>query len=183
MYLAVANFHDGSGVFTIASELFRWDGSQFVTHQKFLTKGAMDLEYFSPRPGDHYLVLVVANHYDDAAFSYSCDSDVFKWEDASAMLIQHQTVPTHGAAGIDHYQIGTDNYIVFANQQTDSTNVINSDIYKWDAASTLLQIEQQIVTRGAHGWRAFTVPSTGASYLAVANHNDGSQTLLDSELY
>ncbi|CAE7201287.1 TSPEAR, partial [Symbiodinium sp. KB8] len=72
-------------------------------------------------------------------------------------------------------------YLVLANQRDDSSNSIDSKVYRWDDASSTFLWMQNIPTKGAYGWAAFSMD--GIQHLVVANAYDGSSFNTDSKVY
>ncbi len=95
-----------------------------------------------------------------------------------------QTIPTNGAREFTAFSVDGTTYVALANMTNGSTSNINSRLYRFEPsnpdASKLVAI-QDIPTKGAAGWEAFTV--SGTTYLLVANQIDGTNHSTNSVLY
>lgn len=90
-----------------------------------------------------------------------------------------QPIPTNGAMDFEFFRIDDHAYLAVANAYNDSTNNIDSKIYRWDG-NTFVEF-QSIPTSGAADWEFFTIGTD--VYLTVANYQNGSTTNIDSEIY
>lgn len=170
-YLASANHHDGV-TYNVNSEIYKWDGTNFVPFQSLSTTGANDEEFFTI-DGTHYLA--ITNYSSDSSFNI--DSEIYTWNGTEFIL--YQTIPTNGAADWEYFTINNDHYLAVANYRNDSTRNIDSKIYKWDGSYFIL--EQSIPTHGARDWQHFIIGED--HYLAVANHHNDSLHSINSEIY
>ena len=96
----------------------------FEKFQEIPTKGAGAVKLFSI--GDD-LFLVFANYHGDNS-GYKAKSVVYKM--ANKRFVRIQTLPTHGAYGIEHFTIDGVHYMAIANHY-DGSYKQNSVIYKW----------------------------------------------------
>ena len=174
-YLAIANEANGS-TFNINSKIYKWDVSSFVEIQAIPTNGAIDWESFVI-DGETYLA--VANYYDGTTLNI--DSKIYKWDGAS--FVEIQAIPTNGAVEWESFVINGEIYLAVANHgydyRSDFAGITDSKIYKWEGVS-FVEI-QAIPTKAAADWESFSI--NGATYLAVANVQDGSTRNIDSQIY
>jgi len=92
---------------------------------------------------------------------------------------QYQLVPATRAADVEFFTLAGGSYLALANSGNDSTNEIDSMIYKWDG--TGFADYQAIPTRGAADWEFFTIADE--CYLAVANSGSDLTHNVDSIVY
>ncbi|CAE7941654.1 TSPEAR [Symbiodinium necroappetens] len=176
-HLAVANYFDGSSR-NIDSKIYKWNdaSSTFLEMQSIPTKGARRWTAFSMNGTQH---LAMANHFDGS--SYNIDSKIYKWSDTSSTFVEIQSIPTRGALDFTAFSMDGTQHLAVANYFDGSSHNIDSKIYKWnDASNTFLEM-QNISTKGAHGWAAFSID--GNQHLVVANQNDDSSHNLESKIY
>ena len=93
-------------------------------------------------------------------------------------FVQNQTLPTHGAFGIEHFVIDKVHYMAIANHY-DGGYKQNSVIFKWRGGK--FEEFQLFSTNGASGFKFFIIE--GEHYLAFAEYHDGSTTTIDSFVY
>ncbi|KAM6912512.1 thrombospondin-type laminin G domain and EAR repeat-containing protein-like [Xenentodon cancila] len=180
-YLAVANHRQGNNNHTIDSVIYKWRKStkSFEVHQKLLTLGAYDWEFFTV---GQYHFLVVANAFDGV--TTSVDSVIYVWIDGTFQIFQ--TIKTYCATDWEMFQIGSRVFLVVANGHRlhgngSSQYTINSTIYELDMSGQLFVRFQDIVTYSAVDWEFF---SLGEEYfLVVANSFNGESYSLNSILY
>ncbi|MBN2132180.1 MAG: M28 family peptidase [Sedimentisphaerales bacterium] len=91
----------------------------------------------------------------------------------------NQIVPATRAAGMEFFTLAGDSYLALANSGNDSTNEIDSMIYRWDG--TGFADFQAIPTLGAADWEFFVIGDE--RYLAVANSRDDLTHNVDSIVY
>ena len=116
-----------------------------------------------------------ANYRGDRT-NHKAESVVYKLE--NGRFGQNQTLPTHGAYGIEHFIIDKVHYMAIANRYDDSFKQ-NSVIYKWGGSN--FEEFQLISTNGASGFKFFTIE--GEHYLAIAEYHDDSTYSIDSFVY
>jgi hypothetical protein len=172
-YLVVANYRNDA-IHNINSQLYQWDGTRFVPFQSILTNGGIDWKFFTIGT-DHYLA--VANNYNDATYTYNTDSQLYQWD--GTRFVPFQSIPTNGAIDWEFFTIGTDHYLVVANNNNDATNNIDSQLYQWDG--TRFVLFQSIPTNAATNWEFFTIDTD--HYLAVANRsNDAAPKIYQAQI-
>ncbi|CAK6978604.1 thrombospondin-type laminin G domain and EAR repeat-containing protein-like [Scomber scombrus] len=180
-YLAVANHRIGNNNHTIDSVIYKWNRltKSFEVHQKLLTSGAYDWEFFTVGP---YHFLVVANAFDGV--TTSVDSVIYIWLNGSFQVFQ--TIKTFCATDWEMFQIGSRVFLAVANGHRlygngPSRYAINSTIYELDMNGQLFVRFQDILTYSAVDWEFF---SLGEEYfLVVANSFNGESYSLNSILY
>ncbi|KAG7224082.1 hypothetical protein INR49_019817 [Caranx melampygus] len=180
-YLAVANHRQGNNNHTIDSVIYKWNRStkSFEVHQRLLTSGAYDWEFFSVGP---YHFLVVANAFDGV--TTSVDSVIYIWVKGNFQVFQ--TIKTFCATDWEMFQIGNRVFLVVANGHRlhgngPSRYAINSTIYELDMNEQLFVRFQDIVTYSAVDWEFFTLGEE--HFLVVANSFNGESYSLNSILY
>ncbi|XP_041669137.1 thrombospondin-type laminin G domain and EAR repeat-containing protein-like [Cheilinus undulatus] len=180
-YLAVANHRKGDKNHTIDSVIYQWNKltKSFEVHQRLLTSGAYDWEFFTVGP---YHFLVVANAFDGV--TTSVDSVIYVWVNGSFQVFQ--TIKTFCATDWEMFQIGSRVFLVVANGHRlpgkgPSQYAINSTIYELDMNGRVFVRFQDIITYSAVDWEFF---SLGEEYfLVVANSFNGESYSLNSILY
>lgn len=172
-YLAVANAHSPTaGGYNVYSKIYKWNGSQFVEFQSFLTNSARDWEFFM-MDGNSYLV--VANTFNGSSFNIP--SRIYKWNESE--FVEFQSIITNGAIGWEYFNLNNESYLALANGSNGSTGNISSKIYKWNSSSFVEF--QSIPTHGAYDWEYFTIGDD--AFLAMPNNYDGSNFNIDSKIY
>ena len=116
-----------------------------------------------------------ANYHGDK-LNHEAESVVYKLE--NGRFAQNQTLPTHGAYGIEHFVIDKVHYMTIANRY-DGSYKQNSVIYKLRRGK--FEVFQRISTNGASGLKFFTIE--GGHYLAFAEYHDDSTYSIDSFVY
>eukprot|EP00438_Fugacium_kawagutii_P016462 Skav211455 [mRNA] locus=scaffold379:130542:131870:- [translate_table: standard] len=119
--------------------------------------------------------LAVANYLGSDGASSNIASKTYHWNAASSSFEVQQSIPTSGAFHWVAFTMADVQYLAVANyldSDTDgaSRHNIDSKIYKWNAASSSFEVQQNIPTSGAHGLAAFIIADV--QYLAVANYYD-----------
>ncbi len=180
-YLAVANLRTTSPWSNnIDSEIYKWDGYEFVPFQSVATHGASDWEH-ARIAGEHYLV--VANSTDDASFDI--DSQVLRFDSAANAFVHHQWIPTRHAHDSEVFVIGNSTYLAVANTKGgdyhSQTKAVDSAIYWWDPYRQAFAQIQTIQTEGALDWEHWEID--GRHFLGVANSGNDSTGHVDSIVY
>ena len=99
--------------YNINSQIFKFNGTAFVTLQSILTNVALDWEYFSV---NNQSFLVVANSYNGT--SYNIDSQIFKFD--GTRFVAFQSISTNGAFDWKYFSMKDENYLAVANNNFDS---------------------------------------------------------------
>ncbi|XP_028995913.1 thrombospondin-type laminin G domain and EAR repeat-containing protein-like [Betta splendens] len=179
-FLAVANHRQGDN-HTIESVIYKWNRltKSFEVHQRLLTSGAYDWEFFTVGP---YHFLVVANAFD--GLTTFIDSVIYVWVNGSFMVFQ--TIKTFGATDWEMFRIGNRVFLVVANGNRlhgngPSRYAINSTIYELDMIGQVFVRFQDIVTYSAVDWEFFSLGEE--HFLVVANSFNGESYSLNSILY
>lgn len=127
--MAFASETDVSSHYTTNSQLYRFNGSMFVSFQSVPTKGAYDFEFFTL---DNQNYLAVANGWDDALATYSTNSQIFKYDGTS--FVPFLSIPTVGARDWTYFTMNSRAYVVVANYasgtSTSETTLTSSSIYR-----------------------------------------------------
>lgn len=172
-FLVVANARIDS-LHNIDSKIYEWNGFTFSLYQSIGTNAAHDWEYFSIE-GYHYLA--IANFYDDSL--YTIDSDIYRWDADTELFVPFQAIATNGAFSWKYFSIEDNHYLVVANYNNGSTQILDSVIYRWNGVSFVSY--QTIGTSGAYDWEYFTID--GSVFLAVSNYKNDSTCNIDSVIY
>ena len=67
--------------------------------------------------------------------SYAIGSNIYQLNTTTDQLDYHQTINTVGATDIEYYSIGSDHYLAYTSYTNGSSNVLDSQIHKWDSGS------------------------------------------------
>ena len=170
-FVAVANNYDGTH--QLDSAVYQWNGQRFVVFQKIPTKGATDFTSFTIN-SEHYLS--VANYYDGS--TRSIKSVVYKW--SNGKFNKFQEIPTEGALECATFIINNDTFIAFANHRNSKQQyAVQSTVFKWSGRHFVKL--QSLQTYGA--WRVNSFNINGHTFLALANHFNGSNSNIDSFIY
>ena len=176
-YLAVANHREGSSTSSTRitdSKIYKWNNStsNFDELQSIPTSGAYDFESFTI---DGQTYLAVTDFYNG---SYNLDSKIYEWNGSS--FGELQSIPTSGATDFESFVIDGEAYLAVTYFHDGSSPNLESVIYKWDQNTNQFDQEQIIATNGGFDSESFVID--GETYLAVANHFDGSYGLY-SKIY
>ena len=176
-YLAVANYRNDSS-YNIDSKIYQWNTTtnQFDEVQAIATSGAADFESFVI-DGETYLA--VANYYNGS--TRNRDSKIYQWNSTTSQFDEIQAIATNGAFDFESFVIDGQFYLAVANYYSDSTNILDSKIYKWNSSINQFEEEQSIATVGGRDFESFTID--GETYLAVANAQDQGLYNVDSKIY
>ena len=151
----------------------------FFAHSHSIeTWGASDFESFTI-DGETYLA--VANYQTDA--SRTANSKIYQWNTATNLFDFVQDIETNGAYDFESFVIDGETYLAVANYRNDSSYNAESKIYQWNSTTNRFDEDevQAIATNGAIDVEGFVID--GETYLAVANHYDGSSYNKDSKIY
>lgn len=180
-YLAVANHRSTSPWNNNTnSEIYRWNGSAFVSFQLVATHGASDWEHVNIAGEDY---LVVANSTDGTSFDI--DSQVLRFDSLTDAFVPHQSLATRHAQDWEVFEMSGTTYLAVANTKggdyQNQTKVIDSVIYTWDSSTQAFVQVQTIQTEGALDWAHVEID--GNHYLAVANSGNDTTGRVDSVVY
>ena len=174
--LIFANYNNNNRETKIDSDVYRWNGTDFVWHQGIPTVGAVDLEAFQIG-GVQYLA--IANYADNTLatnLSTMVPSEIWRYNTATGMFTQFQSILTSGASAWRAFTWQGQTYLAVANEKASNTDPIFSIIYRFDSSQGRFVAFQSILTNNAWDWMEFTLGSD--LYLIVANH--GTDTTLYS---
>lgn len=181
-FLAVTNSYDQPPPhYDLSTELYRWNGTQFVPFQSIPTNGAFAVEPFT-LGNDHFLA--IAEYTAEGVFEVN--SHILKWD--GTHFAPFQSILTHGATGWKHFEINGEHYLIVANHATGSAGYIvnvqtDSVLYKWNGNQFVAV--QNLPTTAARDWEYLEVGQE--KFLAVANEYDGfsynSSTQIFSEIF
>ena len=176
-YLAVASYWNGS-TRNIDSHIYQWNNTtnQFDQIQAIATNGAIDFASFTI---DGQTYLAVANYSNNS--TSNIDSHIYQWDSTTNQFDQIQAIATIGAYDFESFTIDGQTYLAVANYYNDSTYNNDSHIYQWNSTTNQFDQVQAIATNGAMDFESFAID--GETYLAVANHRNGSNYNIDSHIY
>ena len=97
----------------------------------------------------------------------------------AAEFTAYQTIATNGGSDWESFDISGETFLAVANHNNNSTQNVDSKIYKWDGTSFVQN--QAIATHRALDWESFDI--NGEQYLAVANNHNDVTHYIDSEIY
>ncbi|MGE3725019.1 MAG: S8 family serine peptidase [Candidatus Sericytochromatia bacterium] len=121
------------------SELYKWNGSQFVFNQTFATDNDMDFEPFTIN-GQLYTAIINNGRINDAI-----ESKILKWE--NNRFVDFQNVSTTGARNWNYFSANNGHYLVL------TSNAKGPQIYRWNGNTFELYHEVSMV--GAWGSALF----------------------------
>jgi hypothetical protein len=178
-YLAVANMYAEGPIYSINSQILRFDrdSTRFVHLQWVPTQGAVDFEFFSIRNQSY---LAIANYRRSRDLSdFSTTSQILRFNGSS--FVHFQWVATHGAYDWEFFTIRNESYLAVANFYNGSHRALDSQIMRFNGSGFVPF--QAVPTVGAQDWEYFTIGSD--SYLAVANSFNGtvSSSPVDSHIF
>ena len=176
-YLAVANYNNNS-THNINSHIYQWNSTtnQFDQIQAIATNGAFDFESFTI---DGQTYLAVANYNNNS--THNINSHIYQWNSTTNQFDQIQAIATNGARDFESFTIDGQTYLAVTNAHNDSTRNIDSHIYQWNSTTNQFDQIQAIATNAGGDFESFVID--GQTYLAVANHYNGSTYNLDSHIY
>jgi len=173
-YLVLANYYNDSSL-SVNSVIYKWNSttSQFDSFENIPTVGVSSFKFFNIN-SDYFLA--VANMHGGTLNSPDFNTStakIYKWNgtqfDTTTPL---KTIQTYGASDCDFFNIGTDYFLAIANSRNNSSNTVDSYIYKWNSSinnfdSTPYQL---INTTSAYNLDFFN--ANGKNYLTiVSNYN------------
>lgn len=160
------------------SIIYRWNGSSFEAYQRIPSMGARDWERFAI---DGVMHLALANERNDD--TRNVDSVIYRWDDARAVFVEAQVIPTKGARDWESFVIEGVPFLAVANQEDSDKDKnkrdIDSIIYRWDGTEFVRF--QAIPTHAARDWESLTID--GTPYLAVANNQMDKSRAAASKIY
>ncbi|PKL77454.1 MAG: hypothetical protein CVV27_05385 [Candidatus Melainabacteria bacterium HGW-Melainabacteria-1] len=160
-YLMVANTATGTGGNVVnvntQSELFKWNGTQFVSIQSIPTTAARDWEHL--QVGEEHF-LAVANEYNGSSYASSTNifSEIYRWNGSQFTLLQR--VHSEGARDWEAFSIGDRHFLALANLwgSTNSPSTAEkSKIYEWNGSAFVVAQTFEGLEAYALSWEHFTV--------------------------
>ncbi|KAK7486836.1 hypothetical protein BaRGS_00021983 [Batillaria attramentaria] len=176
-YLVFANSLDDSSRSDISTYIYMWDN----TTQKFGSSPTQTVSTLYAKSVEVFVInrvvyMAVANYYDRASGSYEIDSIVYR-KDTDGSFVQHQRLPTTGAADLAYVVISNVHYLVIGNnRQNTISSPQTSHVYRWDPATQRFVQHQEILTSRVQAVRTLTMDD-GRVLLAVANMVGASEIL------
>uniref|UniRef100_A0A1I8J347 Cadherin domain-containing protein n=1 Tax=Macrostomum lignano TaxID=282301 RepID=A0A1I8J347_9PLAT len=175
-YLFIASYQNAKAETTVYSSVYKWDdvNQRFgaATMQLINTQGASDSLSFE-QGGLRFLL--VLNYFDSTSNSYTIGSVLYRYESLKASFVVHQTMPTRGAKAATIFNIGSQMFLVIANNRDGPIlNSVDSVVYRWQGSNFVLH--QTIPTRDAVNVFAFQGVNT-VSYFGITS-NSGSTIVM-----
>ena len=176
-YLALANRYNDTSP-SVDSKIFRFDNamSSFVLFQSIPTAGAWHWTFFSI---GNQNFLALANQY--------AQSQIFVFNSSANLFSPFQSIPALAAVDWTFFVMGGQSFLAVSNNgftpfNSSTTNYsVDSQIFRFDSASSRFVLFQNITTFGANGWKYFSV--NNHSYLAVANQFNNTNYNINSVIY
>ena len=170
--LAIASHNDGI-TYRLDSRILQWNGNQFVPFQSIATNGAASFTFFKIMEESF---LAVSNFYNDT--SHSISSIVYKWN--INKFEKYQEIQTEGALSGAALEIHNETFFVFGNfVNAKHGHSVNSTVYKWSGG--YFAKFQSLESFGA--WHVEFFKSNRDTFLAFANHHNGTTYNLESFIY
>ncbi|MGE3724218.1 MAG: hypothetical protein AB7I41_01610 [Candidatus Sericytochromatia bacterium] len=113
-------FYVGSGIADTQSELYKWNGSQFVFNQTFATDFDVDFDTFTIG-GQLYAAII-----NNSRISNTVDSKILKWN--GSQFVNFQNIPTTGGLNWDYFTVKGWHYLLL------TTNTTLPQIYRWNGS-------------------------------------------------
>jgi subtilisin family serine protease len=113
-------FYVGSGVEDSQSELYKWNGSQFVFNQTFATDFDLDFDAFTIN-GQLFAAII-----NNSRISNTVDSKILKWN--GSQFVDFQNIPTTGGLNWDYFTVKGWHYLLL------TTNTTLPQIYRWNGS-------------------------------------------------
>ncbi|XP_046377703.2 thrombospondin-type laminin G domain and EAR repeat-containing protein-like [Haliotis rufescens] len=107
------------------------------------------------------------------------DSALFKWVENQFTF--YQKLETEAAQSWCHFTIKNQFFLAVANYGSSPDQASNSTVYRWHKKRKKFKPYQTFVTWTARDFEYFKID--GQHYLAVANHAQGDNTMVDSVIY
>lgn len=163
-FLAVASHFNDVGLYRQRSLVYKFSNGVFVFNQSIATIGTVALKHFVmegegrgsgrgdvdvEQQQEHFLA--VASYLDKD--SYIHDSVVYKF--SNGVFVLNQSIPTIGATGVEHFVMGAEHYLVFANFFNGSSHKLGSTLHKFIRSAGEFVLIQTIPTVGARSWTHF----------------------------
>jgi hypothetical protein len=182
-YLAMANLLNETG-YNIQSAIYRFDpaAAQFTLWQSFDTSGATELLHFrAPLASANRSVdfIFVTNSFNGT--SRAIQSDLYRYDDATARFVLHQQLPTVGARQARAFTWANDTYLAVANFFDGKTHNIDSSVFRLDPVTERFIFFQRLPTSGASSVTVVHAP--GALLLALSNYFDDTSHVLPSQIF
>ncbi|CAL1529443.1 unnamed protein product [Lymnaea stagnalis] len=147
-----------------------------VPHQVLDTgQGSLDVEVFD-LPGEGKFAVFALT---DARDQSSLRSRMYQW--VNGQFTFYQWLPTQSAQSWEFFSIHSQFFLAVANYGSLKSVPSNSTIFKWNKKSRKFVVYQNIQTYTARDIEAFEI--NGDYYLAIANHAQNGNSLIDSVVY
>ena len=173
---------DADETASVLERVFDWlclpisDADVAKTLQTLDVINAKDAECF--KLGDMDVVAIAI--YNNGG-NYHVNSSLYEYNDEADAFELLQEIATTGAFDVEHFSIGDEHFLAFANNFNGSSTNVASTVFKYNNSTALFEEFQQIDTFGATEWEYFRIGST--DFLAVANGFNSSSPLVSSVVY
>ena len=148
--------------------IYQWNGTQFVNFQNVPLKEATKLHFFAILP-ERFLAVTSDNNV----------TSIYKWNDKQFEMFQ-DIASADSARDVTMFEINNETFIAIANYQSSNRGyAVPSSVYKWSGNNFVKT--QSLQTYGAHDVKSFII--SGDTFLAFANHLNGSGKFIDSFIY
>ena len=164
-YVFFAGYTNGS-TSSIASKLYRWNGTQFEHAQDIATNGCQDARFFRMGSSTY---LANANHVGNYV-------QVLEWNGNQFVGIQN--ISASNPLGVAHIQIDGNEYLAVSEWYNGGYN-FSSRLYRWNG--TQFVQHQNFATSGGRRIETFTI--SGQHFLFSSNAYNGSTYVVDSQLW
>ncbi|KAH0505721.1 G-protein coupled receptor 98 [Microtus ochrogaster] len=173
----VRHFTSGSqDYFIIASQrndseltqVFRWNGSIFVLHQRLSVQGVLGMALFS-RGGSLFLAISQANVRRNAL--------LFTW--SGSRFTNFEDVPVSGITQVEALALGDDVYLVFA-KNTFLGNQNSVDIFTWEMGQSSFRYFQSLDFATVNRIHSFT-PASGIVHILLIGQSQSALYCWNSE--
>jgi hypothetical protein len=170
------------GAYSTPAVVWRWNGVGFETIQTLTAPVTTDVELYTIA-GTLYLAL--ASHLDGSGSYAGATTTFWRWVPGLGGLggfAQFQSVVAPGAKDCEVWARQDGEYMMGIAQQYDgSTNNLNSRIWRVNATTGALTLNQSIATRGANDIEPFSW--AGVDYIVFSNQQSGATWAQNSEVW
>ncbi|XP_075398780.1 adhesion G-protein coupled receptor V1 [Tenrec ecaudatus] len=164
-YLIVASQQDDAEL----TQVFRWNGRNFVFHQKLPVRGVLSMALFK-RGGSVFLAVSRANARLNAL--------LFRWSDGG--FIYFLEVPVSGTTQVEALTSGDDIYLIFAkNTLLGERN--STDVFIWETGQSAFSYFQSLDFATVHQIHSFT-PASGIVHILLLGQDVSALYCWNSEL-
>ncbi|ELW52331.1 G-protein coupled receptor 98 [Tupaia chinensis] len=164
-YVIVASQRDDSEL----TQVFRWNGTSFVSHQKLPVRGVLTMALFN-RGGFVFLAISQANT--------RLNSRLFRW--SGNEFVNFQDVLVSGTTQVEALTSGDDIYLIFA-KNIFLGNKNSIDIFIWETRQSSFRYFQSLDFAAVNGIHSFT-PASGIVHVLLVGQDVSVLYCWDSKL-